>query len=124
MDVVVIQLYLGAIPVLFPYQLRFTSGLSPVFLWLGLVEEGGCLGGETEVLPDLTPYPLYIGSCRPLVRLPFSWGLVYGCFDLPPHFLRCSLGPELLHQQAQVNIRSYESVKIGGDCSLNVRKYF
>ena len=60
MDVVVIQLCLGAIPVLFPYQLRFTSGLSPVFLWLGLVEEGGCLGGETEVLPDLTPIsPLY-----------------------------------------------------------------
>ena len=50
----VIQGNTGAIPVLFPYQLRFTSGLSPVFLWLGLVEEGGCLGGETEVLPDLT----------------------------------------------------------------------
>ena len=42
----------GCIPVLFPYQLRFTSGLSPVFIWLGLVEEGGCLGGETEVFPE------------------------------------------------------------------------
>ena len=47
------QKYSVSIPVLFPYQLRFTSGLSPVFLWLGLVEEGGCSGGATEVLPDL-----------------------------------------------------------------------
>ena len=38
---------------LFTYQLRFTSGLSSVFLWLGLVEEGGCSGGATEVLFDL-----------------------------------------------------------------------
>ena len=52
------QKYSVSIPVLFPYQLRFTSGLSPVFLWLGLVEEGGCSGGATEVLFDLTPISL------------------------------------------------------------------
>ena len=52
------QKYSVSIPVLFPYQLRFTSGLSPVFLWLGLVEEGGCSGGATEVLFDLPPISL------------------------------------------------------------------
>ena len=42
-------------PVLFPYQSRFNSDLSPFFLSLALGKEGGCLGGETEVLFDLTP---------------------------------------------------------------------
>ena len=42
-------------PVLFPYQSRFNSDLSPFFLSLALGEEGGCFGGVTGVLLDLPP---------------------------------------------------------------------
>ena len=42
-------------PVLFPYQSRFNSDLSPFFLSLALGKEEGCFGGVTGVLLDLPP---------------------------------------------------------------------
>ena len=39
-------------PVLFPYQSRFNSDLSPFFLSLALGEEGGILRCATGVLPN------------------------------------------------------------------------
>ena len=52
------QKYSVSIPVLFPYQSRFNSDLSPFFLSLALGEKGGCSGGATEVLLDLPPISL------------------------------------------------------------------
>ena len=40
-------------PVLFTYQSRFNSDLSPFFLSLALGKEGGISGGATSVLLDL-----------------------------------------------------------------------
>ena len=60
-------------PVLFPYQSRFNSDLSPFFLSLALGKEGMAIW---ELL-----------GC-----LQFPPGLVYGCFGLPPHLLRISFG--------------------------------
>ena len=45
-------------PVLFPYQSRFNSDLSPFFLSLALGKEGGICGRETGVLLDLNPISL------------------------------------------------------------------
>ena len=45
-------------PVLFPYQSRFNSDLSPFFLSLALGEEGGICGRENGVLLDLNPISL------------------------------------------------------------------
>ena len=56
--------------------------------------KGGVWAGKLKCCLICPLYPLDIGSCRPLGRLPFPWGLVYGCFDLPPHLLRTSSGAE------------------------------
>ena len=53
-------------PVLFPYQSRFNSDLSPFFLSLALGEEGEICGKETGVLLDLSlisPLLRFIVSC-------------------------------------------------------------
>ena len=53
-------------PVLFPYQSRFNSDLSPFFLSLALGEEGGISGRETGVLSNLSlMFPLlrFLISC-------------------------------------------------------------
>ena len=94
----IIQSDRRSIPVLFPFCSRINSGSPPVYLrssfgwdWWRKV---GVWAGKLKCCLICPPYPLDIGSCRPLGRLPFPWGLVYGCFDLPPHLLRTSSGAE------------------------------
>ena len=66
--IVHLSLFSRSVPVLFPYQSRFNSDLSPFFLSLALGKEGGCFGGVTGVLPDLPPYiPLISVHAVPLV---------------------------------------------------------
>ena len=57
-------------PVLFPYQSRFNSDLSPFFLSLALGEEGGICGRETGVLLDLS-------LISPLLRFIVSYFCIY-----------------------------------------------
>ena len=80
-------------PVLFPYQSRFNSDLSPFFLSLALGEEGRICGRETSVLLDLSPIsPSWL-------FLPFPWLFAFpsgvGLWMLrpspasPPLLVRC-----------------------------------
>ena len=57
-------------PVLFPYQSRFNSDLSPFFLSLALGEEGGICGRETGVLLDLS-------LISPLLQFIVSYFYIY-----------------------------------------------
>ena len=56
-----------SLPVLFPYQSRFNSDLSPFFISLAWAKEGEIYGKETGLLPDetLSSFLLHIEPLPP-----------------------------------------------------------
>ena len=62
------QMFLRSVPVLFPYHLRFNSGLSPVYLWSRLEVNRRWTGSESPVSPKqagntFLGVALYIRRC-------------------------------------------------------------
>ena len=83
------------VPVLFPYQSRFNSDLSPFFLSLALGKEGGICGRETGVLPDLNPISLLwhflLLPCSLIIFLGVGLWMLRSSLTSPPHLLRLTL---------------------------------